>query len=81
MIMQAPDDVVAVLQYRDEWGRVTERVVSPVKFIDEGRFLALCLCRQQNRTFYLGRCLSVRAAAASEVLAPVAMKKPAGSFA
>lgn len=74
LIMEAPDDVVAVIKYRDEWGRVTERIVSPVRFLDGGRFLALCLCRQQNRTFYLGRCLSIRARAAADVLAPVDIK-------
>lgn len=79
LIMQAQDDVVAVLQYRDEWGRITERIVSPIRFLDDGRFLALCLCRQQTRSFYLGRCLSIRAASAADVLAPVPIKSPVAS--
>lgn len=77
-VMEASDDLVAVISYRDEWGRVTERIVSPVRFLDGGRFLALCLCRQENRTFYLGRCQSIRVSAAADVLAPVTIKK-AGS--
>lgn len=74
LIMEASDDLVAVIKYRDEWGRVTERIVSPVRFLDGGRFLALCLGRQQNRTFYLGRCISIRAGVAADVLAPVPIK-------
>ncbi len=73
-VMNRSDDLVAVIGYRDEWGRVTERTVSPIRFLDQGRFLALCLCRQEPRTLYLGRCLTIRVAPASEIMAPVKMK-------
>ena len=73
-VMNASDDLVAVIAYRDEWGRETERVVSPIRFLDGGRFLALCLCRQQTRTFYLGRCMRIRVSLAADVLAPVRIK-------
>lgn len=68
-VMQASDDLVAVIQYRDQWGRVTERVVSPIKWLDAGRFLALCLGREYPRTFYLGRCIDIKVGLASEYMA------------
>lgn len=68
-IMHASDDVVAVIQYRDEWGRLTERVVSPIRFLGPGRFLAFCLGREANRTFYLGRCIDIKVAPSASVMA------------
>lgn len=78
--MNSNETLAAVLTYRDEWGRETERVVSPIRFLDRGRFLALCLCRQQTRTFYLGRCLRIRVMPAAAVQAPVQMKGADGSW-
>ena len=37
------------------------------------RFLALCLCREEPRQFYLERCQNVRLEPAANVLMPVAM--------
>jgi len=79
MAMAAPDDLVAVINYRDEWGRESERVVSPIRFLSAGRFMALCIGRQGVRTFYLGRCTRIRIAPAVDVLAgthPVKRSNP-----
>lgn len=72
--MQAPDDIVAVITYRDNWGRMSRRVVSPIRWLDPGRFLAFCLERQANRTFYIGRCVDIKIAIAAEAMAGVKLE-------
>ena len=65
----ACDDLVLVVQYRDQYHYVTQRILSPVRFENSGVFLALDLedsARPKN--FYLGRVLSIRFALASDVL-------------
>jgi len=48
-------------------------VVSPIRFLGKGRFLALCLSREEPRQFYLERCTNVRLELAANFLMPVEM--------
>jgi predicted DNA-binding transcriptional regulator YafY len=69
--MQQIDDLVLVIDYRGKDGTVTRRVVSPIRFIAEDRFLALCLSREEPRQFYLDRCSNVRVDLANNYVMPV----------
>ena len=40
--MIAFDDFVVEMKYRDRKGKLTTRVVSPIRFVGKDRFLALC---------------------------------------
>lgn len=68
-----PDNLVITFDYRNAKGVETRRVVSPIRFVAEDRFLALCLSREEPRQFYLDRCRNVRLAKAADFLMPVAM--------
>ena len=50
------------------------RVVSPIRFLDRNRFLALCLSREEPRPFYPDRCQNVRLAPATDFLMPVSLR-------
>ncbi len=67
------DDLVVEFDYCDAKGAKTRRVVSPIRFLGQDRFLALCLSREEPRQFYLERCQNVRLARAADYLMPVAM--------
>ncbi len=69
--MQASDDYVVSLEYVDSKGGVTRRVVSPIRFLSGGRFLGLCLCREEPRQFYMNRCRNVKLCRASDFVMPV----------
>lgn len=71
----ASDDVVAVIVYRSERGKLTRRTVAPIRFEGPGRFVAFCLGREGIRTFYLGRCVSVQIQAAHDVIVPVDVRE------
>jgi predicted DNA-binding transcriptional regulator YafY len=71
--MQAPDDLVVALEYVDSKGISTQRIVSPIRFLAGGRFLGLCLCREEPRQFYLNRCKNVQLRRAEEFVMPVAL--------
>ncbi len=71
--MAAPDDLVVEMQYADSKGNVTHRTVSPIRFVGSDRVLALCLCREEPRQFYLDRCENVRLLRAAEVLMPISI--------
>jgi len=71
--MHQPDDLVVEFDYTDARGMNTHRVVSPIRFLGSKRFLALCLCREEPRQFYLERCRNVRLKPASDFLMPVEM--------
>ncbi len=70
-VMQQIDDLVLVIDYRGKDGTVTRRVVSPIRFVAEDRFLALCLSREEPRQFYLDRCSNVRVDLANNYVMPV----------
>ena len=71
--MASPDDFVIEMQYADSKGNLTHRTVSPIRFVGSDRVLALCLCREEPRQFYLSRCTAVRLKRAEDVLMPIAM--------
>jgi predicted DNA-binding transcriptional regulator YafY len=72
-VMQQTDDLVIVIEYEGKDGAVTRRVVSPIRFVGEDRFLALCLSREEPRQFYIDRCRSVRVDLAATYIMPVEM--------
>lgn len=69
--MHDSDEWVLKIAYRDKKGKVTQRFISPIRFAGRERMLALCLCRQEPRQFYLSRMDKVELAPASEVLMPM----------
>ncbi len=71
--MAQADDLVVTFEYCDAKGATTQRVVSPIRFLGQDRFLALCLSREEPRQFYLDRCRNVQLAPAADFLMPVAM--------
>lgn len=78
--MWCPDDLVVRLDYYDAAGTWTNRVVSPICWLGEDRFRALCLGREKPRQFYLDRCQNVQLVRASEVLMPEAIQEKAVPF-
>ena len=69
--MRDSDDWAVQMDYVDAKGRVSRRTVSPIRFVGDDRFLALCLCREAPRQFQLARCQNVRLVPAAEVLMPM----------
>ena len=53
------DQWVIRFSYCSSKGEKTTRVVSPIRFVGEDRFLALCLSREEPRQFNIGRCRSI----------------------
>ncbi len=72
--MANPDELVVEMEYSDSKGAVTRRTISPIRFVGSERVLALCLCREEPRQFYLNRCSGLRLLSADSVLMPVAMR-------
>jgi predicted DNA-binding transcriptional regulator YafY len=72
--MSAPDDLVVALRYTDKKGVTTERVVSPIRWLQGKALLALCLCRETPRRFDLERCSDVRLMNANDILMPVPIR-------
>ena len=70
-VMQQTDDLVLVLDYEGKDGSRTRRVVSPIRFVAENRFLALCLSREEPRQFHLDRCSNVRVGLSGNYVMPV----------
>lgn len=71
--MRDADQHVIAMDYVDSKGVASHRVVSPIRFLSSNRFLALCLCREEPRQFYLDRCQNVTLLNAADVMMPVAM--------
>ena len=69
--MQDSEHWAIRMEYRDRKGAVTSRFVSPVRFLAADRFLALCLCREEPRQFYVDRCEDVTLIPAEEILMPM----------
>lgn len=72
--MQAPDDFVVSMKYRAKSGEVTERVVSPIRFKTDKLLLALCLGREEPRTFDIDSCTDLVLMPANDVMMPVPIK-------
>lgn len=73
--MNAQDDWVIRMVYKDKAGNRTRRVVSPIRFIDSDNIMALCLGREEPRRFELGRCSELELVDANEVLMPVEIEE------
>lgn len=69
--MKQSDDLVVVLEYSGKDGSITRRVVSPIRFVGDDRFLGLCLSREEPRQFYLRNCRNVRVDLAANYTMPV----------
>jgi predicted DNA-binding transcriptional regulator YafY len=61
------------MEYSDAKGQKTIRIVSPIRYLPNGRLLALCLSRCAPRQFYLNRCQNVQLKPAHEFVMPVPM--------
>ena len=68
--MDAPDDLVAVVNYLSMDGKLTRRTVSPVRYLTPHRMLVYCLGRCNLRSLHINRILDVRIRVASDVMAP-----------
>lgn len=66
-----PDNLAVLVRYRSADGELTDRAVSPIRFVGQEKFLALCLCREEPRLFHLSRCQRVRIVPAYDLLMPV----------
>ncbi len=75
--MQDSDNYVIEMDYCDASGQRTRRVVSPIRFVGNYRFLGLCLCREAPRQFQLSRCENIRLLPASDVLMPLPIQAEA----
>ncbi len=75
--MHAPDELVIQLEYIDSKGNRSLRIVSPIRFLSSGRFLALCLCRCEPRQFHLDRCSNIQLKPAANYVMPVALMSQA----
>ena len=69
--MRQSDELVVEMEYLDSKGKRTVRVVSPIRFLPNGRFLGLCLCRCEPRQFQLSRCSEVQVKSAHDYVMPV----------
>ena len=74
--MAAPETFAIRMVYVDGKGNKTRRVVSPTQ-LDQGtgKFVALCLCRQEPRSFKLDNVEGMELIPASEVFAPVEIEE------
>jgi len=72
--MNAESDWVIRMIYTDKSGVRTRRIVSPIKFIDRERMLALCLSRESPRHFELARCSDIELVDANDYVMPVPME-------
>lgn len=75
--MQDSDNYVIEMEYCDASGNRTRRVVSPIRFVGNYRFLGLCLCREAPRQFQLSKCENVRLIASADVLMPLQIESGA----
>ena len=71
--MNSLDELVVEFSYEDRKGNRTRRVVSPIRFLGNNRFLALCLSREEPRQFYFDRCHQMMIRPAWDYVMPVAL--------
>lgn len=69
--MQDSDRFVVEFSYTDSQSKQTRRIVSPIRFMPNGRFLGLCLSREEPRQFYLDRCQHLQVKRAEQYIMPV----------
>ena len=69
-----PDEFAVEMVYRDKKGKRTRRTISPTKVEDgQDKFGAMCLCREELRTFCFENVEEAKLVRSHEVLAPVAI--------
>ena len=73
--MRDYDTYVIEMDYCDSRGHRTRRVVSPIRWLSNSRFLALCLCSEEPRQFCTMRCSNIRLRGAHEYLMPVPVEE------
>lgn len=72
--MSNPDRWVIRFRYLNARGESTCRMASPVRWSRSGdAFVALCLCREECRTFRVDRCSDMEMVESDKVLMPVAI--------
>lgn len=71
--MHDSDGWVIQFVYCDAKGKETKRMVSPIRFLGNDRFLGLCLGREECRQFYLSRCREAVLKPADDCLMPIPM--------
>ena len=73
--MKHPDRWVCEIVYRDQDGKRTRRVISPIRYTP-GRthIVALCLARESPRQFVIAKISDCRLINANQVLMPVEIK-------
>lgn len=71
--IQNYDDLVVTFRYVDSKGNLSQRVVSPIRWIGGGKFLGLCLSREEPRQFVMERCQHLELKPAWDYVMPVAM--------
>lgn len=69
--MNDSDQWVICCHYTDRKGVATTRIISPIRFVDDTRIVAICLCREEPRQFVLSRMKNVRLMPSSEVQMPM----------
>ncbi|MEM7782872.1 MAG: hypothetical protein AAF939_18705 [Planctomycetota bacterium] len=69
--MNRPDDFVVQFLYCDRNGNFSKRIVSPIRFVGNNRFLALCLTREEPRQFCLDYCRQIELKPAWDYVMPV----------
>lgn len=75
MAMREPDTFVIRMVYTDDKGQRTRRYVSPIRFVDQETLMALCLCREEPRSFLFDRIEEVQLIKAHEVLMPMTIEE------
>lgn len=69
--MRNPDEHSAEIEYRDQWGDCTKRIVSPIRWLGSRKaFLALCTGREEPRRFETHRVLSAKLISSADVMMP-----------
>jgi hypothetical protein len=71
--IQNYDDLVVTFRYVDSKGNFSQRVVSPIRWLGGGKFLGLCLSREEPRQFVMERCQQLELKPAWDYVMPVAM--------
>lgn len=72
--MEAPEQFVAAIKYLDSRGNVTERIVSPIRYLTPRLVSVYCLGREAPRSLRISGMLQVRLKITSDVLAPEAIR-------
>ena len=73
--MQDPDGTVLSVRYTDAKGDQTTRIVSPIRWVTETTFQALCLGRENVRCFKIANIEYPRLIDASDVLMPARIRE------